>query len=605
VYVTANGQNYTWNPSLSAWVPWFNSGSVLRANITGAATANIAGRGAAELTLTGNVTSLTISGWDTDTTKIQRVRFRIVQDTTGGRTFTPSGVNGTWLETPPSTLPSTASATVLQFYAVTTDGGTTVWLEPLGIATATYVTVPITGDGATTVFTVTHNLGLATPFIPLAVSALDPAGDLLSASSYQIDNLTANSFRVTFAVAPANAAVHRFKITAELTAATTASTSGLQIWTTGTFYTTGNHVNSGDRIYRALANHTAGATFAGDTANWVEVSKVGTAGAAGDLQYRAATGDALASTTGLNFAAGALTVPNLAVTGTAVVTANTSPAAPATGTMALWTQNVGNRPVPLFKGALSADTMLQASIARGKVGVWLPGGAGSGGGSIPGVWGYNAYTTIGTTTGRTCGATNLFTRQRRVGFVSAVGAGQFASVRTGGIQVTVGTGTAGVGGFFKLCRFGCSDTASVAGARQFLGVMNSTVAPTNVEPSTLTNVIGVGHGAADTNLFIYYGGTTAQIPIDLGANFPANTLSVDLYELVLYAPSASATGDVFYQVTRCNTGHVASGTLANSGAAVLPTSSLFLNYQYAWRCNNASALAVGLDFISDYIEIDV
>jgi hypothetical protein len=136
VYVAATGQDYQWNPSLSQWVPWFNNGTVLRANITGAATANVSGRGAAELTLTGNVTGLTISGWDTDNTKYQRVRFQIKQDATGNRAFAWAGVNGTWLETPPSTLDTTSGASSLQFYASTTDGGTTVWLEPIGLAYA-------------------------------------------------------------------------------------------------------------------------------------------------------------------------------------------------------------------------------------------------------------------------------------------------------------------------------------------------------------------------------------------------------------------------------------------------------------------------------------
>ena len=134
--VTATGVDYQWNQTLTAWVPWHNNGSVLRANITGAATANVAGRGAAELTLTGNVTGLTISGWSTDNTIVQRVRFQIKQDTTGGRSFAWESVNGVWLESPPSALDVTPSGSTLQFYAITTDGGATVWLEPVGIGYA-------------------------------------------------------------------------------------------------------------------------------------------------------------------------------------------------------------------------------------------------------------------------------------------------------------------------------------------------------------------------------------------------------------------------------------------------------------------------------------
>jgi hypothetical protein len=75
-------------------------------------------------------------------------------------------------------------------------------------------TVSITGTGAATSFTVTHNLALATPFQPSSVTVLDPNGKLLSPSSYDIGTLATNSFVVTFTVAPANGAVHRFRVTA-------------------------------------------------------------------------------------------------------------------------------------------------------------------------------------------------------------------------------------------------------------------------------------------------------------------------------------------------------------------------------------------------------
>jgi hypothetical protein len=119
----------------------------------------------------------------------------------------------------------------------------------------------------------------------------------------------------------------------------------------------------------------------------------------------------------------------------------------------------------------------------------------------------------------------------------------------------------------------------------------------------LTNVIGVGHGASDTNFKLYYGGSTAQTPIDLGANFPCTTTNTDAYELALFAPPSS-NNTVHYEVTRLNTGHTASGTLTGTAGVVLPSSSTLLTYLQAWRTNNATAAAVGLDIMSDYIETD-
>ncbi len=195
---------------------------------------------------------------------------------------------------------------------------------------------------------------------------------------------------------------------------------------------------------------------------------------------------------------------------------------------------------------------------------------------------------------------------RRLGFLTAATAGLVGVWRLGLSTVTLGAGGApALGGFHKILRFGISDPAFVTGARMFMGVASSTSNATNVEPSTLTNVIGIGHGAADTTLRLYFGGSTAQTPIDLGVNFPCNTQSVDVYELAIFAPP-DTLNTVHYEVTRLNTGHVATGTLQAivSPGVRLPLSSTMLNNQWGYRTNNASALAVGLDVMSDYIETD-
>jgi hypothetical protein len=118
------------------------------------------------------------------------------------------------------------------------------------------------------------------------------------------------------------------------------------------------------------------------------------------------------------------------------------------------------------------------------------------------------------------------------------------------------------------------------------------------------NCIGVGHGAADSNLSIFYGGSVAQTPISLGANFPINTLSTDAYELALFSPP-NQFDTVYYEVTRLNTGNVATGVINGDGASIiLPSPYTLLTYSWNFRTNNATALSVGLDIMSDYIETD-
>lgn len=226
------------------------------------------------------------------------------------------------------------------------------------------------------------------------------------------------------------------------------------------------------------------------------------------------------------------------------------------------------------------------------LGTWLPGGSSA---TKPGIHGMPALTDTGTATTRAVDTTNALRRQKRIGFVSATTAGSVSGTRlSANNPATLGNDTDG--GFLFSCVFGCSDAATVSGARQFVGLRAATVAPTNVEPSTLTNAIGVGHGAADSNLKIYSGGSAAQTPIDLGGNFPANSLSADGYLLVLYAPQTPTVDGykVGWYVKRLGTSFVASGILTGTAGTELPalTQGLTLNH---YRSNNATALAVGLD----------
>lgn len=280
--------------------------------------------------------------------------------------------------------------------------------------------------------------------------------------------------------------------------------------------------------------------------------------------------------------------------------AGPNPSPPAAGKMLLYCKAISGRILPKIVGPSGLDTALQPFLARNKVGYWCPQGNST---VVPGVLGYTAPTSVGTATARNITVSNTFQRMRRLGYVSAATAGSLASTRVAVAQITVGDGS-GNGGFHTICRFGTSDAATVAGARMFMGISSSISAPTNVEPSTLLNSIGVGHGAADTNLKLYYGGSTAQAPIDLGSSFPANTLSADPYELALFSPS-SVNANVYWEVTNIASGAVASGLLNGTPGTQIPNAATLLSYLWAYRSNNTTALAVGLDVMSDYIETDV
>lgn len=269
-----------------------------------------------------------------------------------------------------------------------------------------------------------------------------------------------------------------------------------------------------------------------------------------------------------------------------------SPTVPSDGYGTIFIKKIGGRMMAAQIGPSGLDTTLQANLGGNKVALWMPPGGAT---TVPGVFGMAALTATGTATARTVATTNLLTRMTRLGFVSAATAGSLAGAREAAAKYTTGAGP-GLGGFFARYRFGVSDPAVVAGARMFIGLDASTAAPTNVDPSTKVNCIGVAQISTSNNLNIVYGNATAKTPIDLGANFPANT-AADAYELNLFSPPA---GGVYWQVRRLNTVFEASGFVTSMEA---PSATTLLCHQL-WRCNNATALAVGLDVCGIYIETD-
>jgi hypothetical protein len=296
------------------------------------------------------------------------------------------------------------------------------------------------------------------------------------------------------------------------------------------------------------------------------------------------------------------TFTTLSLTGTtnqvSSVAVSSDPAAPSAGNLKTFAKTIaGGYTAPAFLNATNAAVQLQPSIANKRIAMFLPINSS---GTTSNV-GFPILNTIVASSAVNVSITNFFTRAVRLTYVSAATAGSINGQYNSSVSLTLGvSGTPNFGGFYYVIRFGISD--SVANPRTFVGLTSSTTAPTNVDPATLTNCIGVGQGSADTNLKIYYGGSAAQTPIDLGANFPTNTNSVDWYELTIFAPPTSAN-TVYYQVIRLNTGDKASGTLTGTAGTALPANTTRLGIQH-WRTNNATASATTLAIGNLYLETD-
>ncbi|MFH1493733.1 MAG: hypothetical protein ABIG70_02930 [Pseudomonadota bacterium] len=269
----------------------------------------------------------------------------------------------------------------------------------------------------------------------------------------------------------------------------------------------------------------------------------------------------------------------------------------------LFCRDMAARMMPGFVGPSGLDAVLQAGLGSNKIGWWSPPGNAV---TLPGVLGITAPTAQGTVTARNVATTTMATRIRRLGYVSSPTAGSLCGHYVPVAQFTLGVNGASYsnyGGFFYQCRFVPADVALVAGARMFVGLSSSIAAATNVEPSALTNSIGVAQISTTDTMYIVYGGSVAQTPIPLGFNFHSDTASTNIFELTLFCPPG-AVNWVGYRIENLWLGIVASGILTTATEGVgLPGNTTFLAHR-AWRCNNTTALAVGLDISSVYIETD-
>lgn len=280
-----------------------------------------------------------------------------------------------------------------------------------------------------------------------------------------------------------------------------------------------------------------------------------------------------------------------------------SPATPSAGNFNFYGKTLGNtRIMPAAIGPSGMDYTLQPSQWRQKVGMFNVSTA-----AVAGVFGAS-FTVVGTLTARTLASTSLFTRMRKLGYVSAATGGALFSIRNGAAQFSTGNGS-GLGGFFQSIRFAVTDAAVVSGARMFLGVSSTTGAPTNVEPNTLLNCFGVGQLSTDaTQLYLFYGGSAAQTPVALGTGFPCIQATAGInngipYDFMIWCPPNS-NGVINWQLDRIDTGTSTSGTVTPATLGVqTPANTTMLN-TFMYRTNNATLLAVGMDIVNIYTETD-
>lgn len=277
----------------------------------------------------------------------------------------------------------------------------------------------------------------------------------------------------------------------------------------------------------------------------------------------------------------------------------TAPSTPAADGIKLYAKNFGGRLMPGVKGPSGQATVLQPHIGRNSISYAQP----ILGGATPSAVGI-VLTATGTAAVASWASTSLHTKLPRsnyqvtVAATTAVAGWRYASVR-----FTIGNNnsTDGAGGFHYVCMWGPSTGVSTTTNRAFVGMANTTGAPTDVEPSSITNIVGMGWDAADTNIQIMHRGTGAVTKIDLGASFPVPTANnTEVYELSMFSPANTTTQTVGYRVQNMATGDIAEGTITTN----LPTTTTALAPR-GWMSVGGTSSVIGIALMKLYVETDL
>lgn len=322
---------------------------------------------------------------------------------------------------------------------------------------------------------------------------------------------------------------------------------------------------------------------AGAIPTWASAPAAGAGGSTGQVQFNNA--GALAG-------AGDVTIHE----GDLVLADNAAATAPAAGSK-LAALSIGGRSMPAFKNAsTSAAAALQPTFAQKRIMVWQ----GACGSNAPVTIGAPTLTATGTATSANVATTNRQTRTQRLEYlVTTAATTAVAGWRYPNLGWTVGGANADEGGFFFVCRWGPATGVATTTNRAFVGMANVTTAPADAEPSSITNTIGMGWDAADTNIQIMHRGTGAVTKINLGASFPVPTTDrTKAYELVMFSPPGS-TQSVSYTVTDLGTAATTSGTISTN----MPTNTTLLAPR-GWMSVGGTSSVIGISLMSLYLETD-
>lgn len=195
--------------------------------------------------------------------------------------------------------------------------------------------------------------------------------------------------------------------------------------------------------------------------------------------------------------------------------------------------------------------------------------------------------------------TTKHTRARRVDYlITTAGATVVAGYRMATVHLLRGN-AAGVGGFFSRQLWGPATGVATVTNRGFVGLAESIAAPTDVEPSTLINCVGMGWDSADTNMQIMHNdGVGVCTKVDLGVNFPVQTVDrTGWYAIDIWCAANEAKFN--WKVINIVTGITITG---NTGVSTdIPLNTLYLS-ERGWMSAGGTSSVIGIAFGGLYFE---
>jgi len=266
------------------------------------------------------------------------------------------------------------------------------------------------------------------------------------------------------------------------------------------------------------------------------------------------------------------------------------PSAPVNGSK-IFSNNKGGRCMASQVDPKGSSYAFQPFLATNKIGLWSANGNGINVSTLN----FNNVVT-GNPITRNVTTINMFTSLRRVGYVSLLTAGSSAGTRHNSQQFWIGNNN-NVGGFFYLVRFGLSSSANITTQRTFVGLVGNSAVIGNVDPSTLTNILGFAADSGDDNFSFMHNNTIGITATkeQLSSNFSAKSQNTDIYEVRIYC--ASGDSSIHYSIENLSNPSYCEGVVTTS----IPSNTTFLSPQ-VWTNNGTMGLAAGIDVVSQYME---